>query len=197
MSEQNNEKKKKEYTKEEKIFSANLQEARENQKLTQAELAEKTKLSTTIISEYETMKKQPKIYTVLKLANALGVSIDMLCGNTPLNQFQKKLENSCIYALSTVLKQLKPQVNVSDNIITLTISSDNDSPEYSSHEIVKFFEEYEIIQNFANSTAKDDMVKTLMENLENKYNHLPGFPAYEKISNAQQDSDSENSSSQL
>lgn len=172
----------KQFSPEEMRFSENLKAIRKTQELTQGKLAEMIERSTTSVSEYETMSKEPGIYTVQKIANVLGVSIDMLCGNTPKIQYQKKLENFFIYAILTVLEQLNPQVHVTDNNITLTISADNDCPNYSSHEILKFFEEYEIIQNFAKSTAKKDMVKVLIDNLEKKYEHLPGLPKYTKIS---------------
>lgn len=174
--------KEKQFTPEEIRFADNLKTIRKSQHLTQEKLAEKIDRSPTSVSEYETMSKEPGIYTVQKIANVLGVSIDMLCGNTPEIQYQKKLENFFVYALLTVLEQLKPQVHVSENMVTFTISKDNDSPNYSSREILKFFKEYEIIQTFANSSATKDMIKTLMDNLEKKYEHLPGLPDYTKIS---------------
>lgn len=176
--EKKSQRKKQVFEGDESIFASNLKATRESQKLTQAELAEKAGLSATIISEYESTSKIPKIHSVKKLAQALNISIDMLCGNTPTFQFKKKLENSTIYAILTALDHLKPQVHVAGNQIIFTISTDNDCPNYSSHEILKFFEEYEIIQNFGNSIATDDMIKVLIDNLEEKYKHLPKLPAY-------------------
>ena len=165
------------------VFSTNLQKLRKERKLTQEDFADDINVSVTSISDYENGRKEPGYLTVQAMAEAFEVSIDELCGNTPQVQFQKKLEKSCIYTILTFLEYVKPQVHVTDKKITLTISSDNDCPNYSSREILKFFEEYEIIQNFAKTIAKEDMVKTLMQNLEKKYDHLPSFPTYDKISN--------------
>lgn len=164
------------------LLGENIRNIRDKQDLTQEELAEKANLSTTSISEYENASKEPKIFTLKKIATALGVSIDELCDNTPSSQFRAKLKNSCVFALLTVLEQLKPNVKVIDNTITLTIPTTEDSANYSSRSILNFFKDYELIQNFKESEAKDRMIKLLMEDLEVKYQHLPSLPNYKKDS---------------
>lgn len=167
------------------LFSRNLKDLREKKNMTQETLAEKIDKSTTSISDYENAHKEPGIITVQKIANILDVSIDELCENTPLTKYKQKLKNSPVYAIFTVLDQLKPQIHVSENTITFTISSENDCAGYSSHEILKFFQEYEIIQTFANSKAPTDMINLLKDNLEKRYKHLPDFSTYEQINIAE------------
>ncbi len=174
--------KQKKFTNEEKEFADNLKSYRKDKHLTQEQLAEKIDRSPTSISEYETLSKEPGIFTVKKIANALGVSIDMLCGNTPEIQYKKEMEIFFTNTLLIVLEQLKSNVHVDENKITLTISKENDNPNYSSYHILNFFKEYEIIQTFENSIATKDMIKTLKDNLKNKYKHLPELPPYSKIS---------------
>lgn len=164
------------------LLGSRLQEVRtsERNNYNQYAMAKYLGTSYSHISRIENGTGNTNFADVKLLADFLGVSLDMLCGNTPLYEFEK-MQNSYVYAFLVVLEQLKAQVHVVDNNITLSISADNDCPNYSSREILKFFEEYEIIQNFAKTIAKEDMVKTLVENLEIKYQHLPGFPAYAKI----------------
>lgn len=48
--------------------------------LTQAELGEMTGISTTSIAGYEMEKREPKFFTAICLADALGVSLNYLAG---------------------------------------------------------------------------------------------------------------------
>lgn len=65
-------------------FAERLKTARSDKEMTQSELSNKTGLSKAIISAYENPKSKqggnPSIANVSLLANALGVSIDWLCG---------------------------------------------------------------------------------------------------------------------
>jgi len=58
----------------------NLNYLRTKQKLSQAELSRRTRVSQTYISELEANKKQPTYPILKKLAAALGVSIAELIG---------------------------------------------------------------------------------------------------------------------
>lgn len=55
-----------------------IREARENRKWTQDKLAEETGLSKSFLSEVENTKRTPSAENVLKISNALGVSLDYL-----------------------------------------------------------------------------------------------------------------------
>ena len=59
-------------------FAANLQRLREDATLTQAELARQAGLSIDSLRNWEQDKALPKIDAVVKLATALGVSVDAL-----------------------------------------------------------------------------------------------------------------------
>lgn len=65
-------------------FSQRLREARERQGLTAAELSRQSDVAVQSLSCYESTSpknhKQPKIESAVKLAKALGVSVDWLCG---------------------------------------------------------------------------------------------------------------------
>lgn len=66
------------------LFANRLKEARNSKNMTQTELSELTGVSLMMISSYENTKtksgKNPAFNNVYLLANALGVSIDWLCG---------------------------------------------------------------------------------------------------------------------
>ena len=59
-----------------KIFGQRLKQARENAKLTQAELAEKVNLSTNFIGMVERGERNTKLANVYKLIHALNSSIE-------------------------------------------------------------------------------------------------------------------------
>lgn len=159
------------------IFSDNLRELRKKRKLTQEELAELADMSTTIISDYENTRKKPSIIAVKNIADALGVTLDELCGNDIENQFKRKLDNEAVLTVLSALKILQAQVRVNKSI-ELTLDPKKDTADYSTSIILDFFKEYEIIQNFANSDATEDMVESLIDNLKEKYKDLPALPTY-------------------
>lgn len=67
-----------------KIIGRNIRDIRSARGLTQAELAEKADLSVPFISYIETGVKHPGLETLLKIAAALGTTVDvLLLGNQP------------------------------------------------------------------------------------------------------------------
>ena len=64
-----------------KSFGKNLQTERKKRipRMTQDNLAEKAGLTTQTISDYEREKKFPTLENAVKIANALGLSLDYLC----------------------------------------------------------------------------------------------------------------------
>ena len=159
------------------VLSDNLRELRKKRKINQEKLAEMANLSTTIISDYENRRKTPSITSAKKIADALGVTLDELCGNDTENQFKRKLENETVLTVLGALKILQAQVRV-DKSIELTLDTQKDTADYSTSIILDFFKEYEIIQNFSNSGATEDMVESLIDNLKEKYKNLPALPTY-------------------
>lgn len=65
-----------------KLIGIRIKEIRTQRKMSQAELAERIDMSDTYISHIETARKQASLKTMVKIANALGVTADhMLNGN--------------------------------------------------------------------------------------------------------------------
>lgn len=69
-----------------KSFGKNLQIERKKQipRMTQDNLAEKAGLTTQTISDYEREKKFPTLENAVKIANALGLSLDYLCDGSDI-----------------------------------------------------------------------------------------------------------------
>lgn len=69
----------------EKRFMKNLKLLREKASLTQQQLAEKTQSGRypSFISNLETGKSHPSLDSLVDIANALDISLDVLCGNNP------------------------------------------------------------------------------------------------------------------
>ncbi len=170
-------------------FANNLKKYRDEFGFTQEELAEEISSSTTIISAYETESKEPKLSSLIKLANALGITLNELCGIDEGTKAEEYIKHHLAATIVTVLEQLKTQVHVDGNTITLTLSPKNDCPketsecssEYSTQTILQFFQEYETIQKFCTLAPTESMLKALKENLVNNYKSMPDFLPYEKI----------------
>lgn len=164
-------------------FSDRLRTRRKEMEITQEELAEKVGVSTAIISEYENARKVPGLASAIQCATVLGVTLNDLCEIDATAQYQKGLEQKPILPLLAVLKRLQFQVHVVENEIRLTVPTGNDRPDYSSQEILKFFKEYELIQEFAEYHAPDDLrkgiIEKLLKTLIEDYKDLPELPVYQ------------------
>lgn len=90
----------------EKAFAVNLKKIRKQKDITQNELAQKSGVSIGTISSYESGIKSPSLLIVAKLAEALGVSIDELCGFNKglINETEK--DQSGEYPLVEILKAI-------------------------------------------------------------------------------------------
>ena len=66
------------------VTGATIRQLRENQKLTQAELAEKLGVSSKTVSKWETGKGLPDISLLQPLAQALGISVIELMNGQPI-----------------------------------------------------------------------------------------------------------------
>lgn len=65
-------------------FAANLQTLRELRKLTQAELGARAGIAAASISHFETGQRAPSLDSLVKLADALCISVDALLGRAPV-----------------------------------------------------------------------------------------------------------------
>lgn len=68
----------------ERSFGSNLQSLRELRGLTQAELGKRAGMAAASISHFETGQRTPSLESLVKLADALGVSVDVLLGRAPV-----------------------------------------------------------------------------------------------------------------
>lgn len=64
------------------IFSERIKETRRKAKLSQQKIAELTSLDVRLYQYYESDTKCPSLSNAEKIADALGVSLDYLCGRT-------------------------------------------------------------------------------------------------------------------
>lgn len=66
------------------ILRANLRTLRERRNLTQAELGRRAGLRSASVSHFETGQRVPSLETLVKLADALAVTVDVLLGRAPV-----------------------------------------------------------------------------------------------------------------
>lgn len=65
-----------------KLIGKRIQEVRKQQEMTQADLAALTDMSDSYISYIETAKKQASLEALVRISNALGITVDeLLSGN--------------------------------------------------------------------------------------------------------------------
>lgn len=76
-----------------RLIGLRIQETRRRKRLSQAELAEQVDLSVSYISHIERAKKQTSLESLVKIANALGVTADLLLnGNQNFDQKEYMIE---------------------------------------------------------------------------------------------------------
>lgn len=74
------------------IIAERIKQKRKELKMTQRGLAKAARATPTVISAYEKAQKKPSIGTMIKIAEALNVSIDWLCGKETVKEI-KTLED--------------------------------------------------------------------------------------------------------
>lgn len=89
------------------IFASRLKEARKKKKIELQALREKVNISQSAMSHYSTGTTVPTLEVAAKLAEALGVSLDWLCGLSEESETQK---NTCGYVARLMLKAEKALV---------------------------------------------------------------------------------------
>ena len=65
-----------------KIFAQRLKQARQEKKISQRVLSDLTSINRADIGLYETERKFASFLNLLRIADALNVSLDWLCGRT-------------------------------------------------------------------------------------------------------------------
>ncbi len=80
-------------------FGERIEEAMIAKGLNQAQLAEKLGVSRSAISQFVHEKRCPSRQVIIKMANVLSVSVDLLMGRTSRSDFSKLLQNDSIRTL--------------------------------------------------------------------------------------------------
>lgn len=163
------------------VFPKRLKEARQNKGLNMAELAEKTGITASAISSYEKAegngKSKPKIPSVenaMKLAIALGVSIDWLCGmdlatsNSEFTEIQ--IAEKCLSAVEILL-----QVCYNSEVDLVQYNEFSKHGDYTEIKlfntlISKFADELKSAYSLTdNSNLSDEVKKALIVAVRKKY----------------------------
>lgn len=108
-----------------KSFGKQLQRYRERAGYSQESLAEQIECSTIFISYIERGKKSPSLDTLVKLANALDVSVDILLGKELKNYTSEKLKY--IESQLKNLPSLEQQkiLDIMDSVVTIELNYHN------------------------------------------------------------------------
>jgi len=93
------------------IFASNLKTLRKFHKMKQEELSQKTEITRTNLSYYESAKNDPMLTSLIKISNVFNLSIDELIKNELTDEFlkerQQKKNNKRFSSLSIFSKNLK------------------------------------------------------------------------------------------
>lgn len=136
-------------------FSKRLKQSRQDLRMTQKELSEKTGIKRTTIASYEVGNISPSFENVKILAEALGVSTDYLSGNseyrTLVEKFDSKFDTEKIKSDVKLAQEIDALIKIISNFdLTGTdLNHDELSLIKSNLEIVlKMFKMYKIKPKF-------------------------------------------------
>ena len=131
-------------------FAKNLCYYRKLRNLSQKELAEKSHLSATAISQYENGSKNPTLESLNALASALGVKMRHLCEDRKLKGTSRMVE------AVELLSDSQCYIHVDDDeTISISLSQCNDT--INKERVIEFFKNYEMIQNFNRMAMSSDI----------------------------------------
>lgn len=95
-------------------FNTRLSEILEEKGIKQADLSRKTGLSTALISNYMTGKASPSLDYALKIANALGITLDYLVGRK--SDSLSKVQMALLYDFDLLNEE-------GQNVLTVVLNS--------------------------------------------------------------------------
>ena len=160
------------------LLGDNLFEARKKAKLSQEQLAGIVNVSTSTISAYENGAKNPSLNNIIKIAHALNVSLDKLCGVRQKYYINEKP----LEALLVFLEKFKPEIKFNDNNKQVILEFNQESSDISGNTILRFFDEYAKIREIENMhLGNEKMIKILEDDLRKRYKNLPGLQDYDQI----------------
>ena len=100
-------------------FSKRLKQSRQDLKMTQKELADKTGIKRTTIASYEVGNISPSFENVKTLAEALGVTTDYLSGKseykTLVEKFDSKFDTEKIKSDIKLAQEIEAIINIISN----------------------------------------------------------------------------------
>lgn len=159
-----------------KIFATRLKEARDKKQISQSDLSENVGVSPQAISNYENEmnKKLPSLKHLYKIANALNVSLDWLCG------FES--HSNYLMSLWSVLEQTLPSISFSENedgkYAVLELKN-NEMISCCQWDVANFIESYLQIKELEKRKLADEkMIAQLQAALFLKFQNLPELPDY-------------------
>jgi transcriptional regulator with XRE-family HTH domain len=100
---------------------ANLKTLRELRNLTQAELGDRAQMGAASVSHFETGQRTPSLESLVRLADALDVSVDTLLGRAPIEAGAKldpiflRASRASAQTLETVRKVTAALLDETDN----------------------------------------------------------------------------------
>ena len=168
------------------IFAKRLREARESVEIKQSELSEISGVSAATISAYEsfdkTKGKKPSLANAMKLAQALNVSLDWLCGlsvNTEKIQYTDLLKTILEYEQinkDLYIDQVMPSDSVFKVLPAFAESYDLDvQPDEDVHNVAEYIEEITNTPSVAVTIKNHLIAKFLIDWKKIKQNYSEGI----------------------
>ena len=146
-----------------KSFGKNLQTERKKQipRMTQDNLAEKAGLTTQTISDYEREKKFPTLENAVKIANALGLSLDYLCDGSDIAEQKEtrlQIETLAIQFFFDFLCEIIPSCDIESENDDVFLRIEN------CPQIAKYYRDYLTMKELlGNSTITPDIFQMWRE----------------------------------
>lgn len=138
----------------ENLFSERLKETRLSQGLTQKQLAEKAEMAVASYSSYEKGAKKPPLDGALRLAKALNVSLDWLCGYSRSKGVMKLETQADVMRVFLNMDSTGLNISVDEDLIPAdadeTLSRDDIDMLYQEH-----YQEIQALASIGESYAYD------------------------------------------
>ncbi|MDO4293624.1 MAG: helix-turn-helix transcriptional regulator [Eubacteriales bacterium] len=105
-----------------KLFGKQLQQYRERAGYSQEALAERIECSTIFISYIERGEKSPSLDTLLKLANALDISIDLLFGRERKQHISEKMKDIEKQLTALPVSEQQKILDILDSVVSIELN---------------------------------------------------------------------------
>lgn len=157
------------------LFAQRLKQARNSKELTQKELSDLSGVSTVMISQYERSEistgKNPALNNVYSLANALGVSIDWLCGLTGKSRESGISTMTFLHATETLIDNIDERYFERDRCLSRPYDG---FERVCSINIPYGSDLYNLIEEYINimparQYLSDDLQETIIGEINKKY----------------------------